>query len=80
MIKAVDTLVPQEVPPGSGEKAVGTRRRSNRRRGGRGGRIPRISRGMALTRISNCHREDHPSPVHPGMGAASAPKMLQQSV
>ena len=40
MIKAVDTLVPQEVPPGSGEKAVGKGGVPIGGRGGRGGRIP----------------------------------------
>ena len=39
MIKAVDTLVPQEVPPGSGENAVG-RGGVPLARGGRGGRVP----------------------------------------
>jgi hypothetical protein len=40
MIKAVDTLVPQEVPPGSGELAVGKGGVPLGGRGGRGGRIP----------------------------------------
>jgi hypothetical protein len=39
MIKAADTLVPQEVPPGSGENAVG-KGGVPIGRGGRGGRIP----------------------------------------
>jgi hypothetical protein len=39
MVKAVDTLVPQEVPPGSGEAAVG-KGGVPLGRGGRGGRIP----------------------------------------
>ena len=38
MIKAVDTLVPQEVPPGSGENAVGKGGVPLGR--GRGGRVP----------------------------------------
>ena len=39
MIKGVDTLVPQEVPAGSGETAVG-RGGVPILRGGRGGRAP----------------------------------------
>jgi hypothetical protein len=40
MIKAADTLVPQEVPPGSGENAVGKGGVIIRRPYGRGGRFP----------------------------------------
>jgi len=40
MNKAVDTLVPQDVPPGSGEAAVGKGGIPLGVRGGRGGRIP----------------------------------------
>jgi hypothetical protein len=40
MIRAVDTLIPQEVPPGSGEQAVGRGGVPLGRRGGRGGGIP----------------------------------------
>src|SRR5438067_6575419 len=40
MIKAAETLVPQEVPPGSGENAVGKGGVSLGRGAGRGGRIP----------------------------------------
>src|SRR6185369_13582844 len=44
MIKAVDTLVPQEVPAGSGEMAVG-KGGVPLGRGGRGGRIPASQTG-----------------------------------
>ena len=52
MIKAVDTLVPQEVPPGSGEPAVG--KAAFRSERGEAGEVVflRISRGMSLIRIS----------------------------
>ena len=45
MIKAAETLIPQEVPPGSGETAVGKGGVPLGRRGGRGGRILRVSPG-----------------------------------
>ena len=46
MIKAAETLIPQEVPPGSGEAAVG-RGGVPLERGGRGGRIPTNQTGNA---------------------------------
>jgi hypothetical protein len=49
MIKAADKVVPQDVPPGSGETAVG-RGGVPLRRGGRGSVFLRIRRGM-MTRI-----------------------------
>jgi hypothetical protein len=47
MIKAVDTLIPQEVPRGSGEAAVGKGGVPIPRggRGGRGGRVPTSQTG-----------------------------------
>jgi hypothetical protein len=44
MIKAAETLVPQEVPPGSGENAVG-KGGVPITRGGRGGRFPTAQPG-----------------------------------
>ena len=45
MIKAADTLVPQEVPPGSGENAVGKGGVPLGRGAGRGGRGPTTQTG-----------------------------------